>query len=586
MRRFASTPGRAFPAVAVVLALGISSVPARAQDPNVSPCAATSNDPGFAQITVDLNAGTTSGGLPFDVPVRACGQAATGTQTVTLQYLGDKNNPPQVDENCHATSGTWEPATPLRTRPSGTTFRLVVPRLEAQRYYAFCFREEAEVTVEQANAFRRAARKVLDDGLAQTSRADFDEAQSCTLRKQLCNALKQELSADTAIKRGSMFDCESLPADCANAPHDPNDALDGKYLALVSAVFEPQVNAAANRADYARLQFDLTTRLRSLQGNPALERLDAAIANPEDASLATLVRPNAEALALLEGGTEDATTAARGMSATTNPDQALDTTMDPRAAGDAVARYDKLAKDLTTLRDLLARASTAPEVKAKLQDGDDAAIQALTAPTGDLARSSALAFTLQSVAANLETNLAARAAALEPLADKVVTEVVGTSVVDASSSGNFETFQNWYISADAGFVFAPAVDEVVPYIGVNVYLRPVNKNASLRQLGSFRDTFTRRFAFTLGLTTTSIADGGGSRPATREDLFANQSLLLGAGLRITDMIRLGAGALVFKEEDPNPLVSKFDTSVSYYFTISFDLNVARAFGGGLGGLFK
>ena len=62
-------------------------------------------------------------------------------------------------------------------------------------------------------------------------------------------------------------------------------------------------------------------------------------------------------------------------------------------------------------------------------------------------------------------------------------------------------------------------------------------------------------------------------------------MLIGAGLRITDMIRLGGGALVFKKDDPSPLITKFDTAVSYYFTVSFDLNVARAFKGGLGGLF-
>ena len=80
----------------------------------------------------------------------------------------------------------------------------------------------------------------------------------------------------------------------------------------------------------------------------------------------------------------------------------------------------------------------------------------------------------------------------------------------------------------------------------------------------------------------SIAD---SDPQTRDNLFGNQALLVGAGLRMTDTIRLGAGALVFKAKDRNPLNSSFHVATTYYFTLSFDLNVAKAFKGGLGGLF-
>jgi hypothetical protein len=87
------------------------------------------------------------------------------------------------------------------------------------------------------------------------------------------------------------------------------------------------------------------------------------------------------------------------------------------------------------------------------------------------------------------------------------------------------------------------------------------------------------------LTVQSVADGGGGRVQTRDNLFGNQALLAGAGLRITDTIRLGAGALLFKEKDPNPLITRFRVASTYYFSLSFDLNVAKAFKGGLGGLF-
>ena len=43
--------------------------------------------------------------------------------------------------------------------------------------------------------------------------------------------------------------------------------------------------------------------------------------------------------------------------------------------------------------------------------------------------------------------------------------------------------------------------------------------------------------------------------------------------------------MVFKQKDRNPLVSKYSLATTYYLSLSFDLNVAKAFQGGLGKLF-
>jgi hypothetical protein len=113
-------------------------------------------------------------------------------------------------------------------------------------------------------------------------------------------------------------------------------------------------------------------------------------------------------------------------------------------------------------------------------------------------------------------------------------------------------------------------------MGTNIYFRPVNRNAPLRSLGSFRQTFSRRFSLTLGLTLSSIADDT-SAGGTQNDLFGNQSLMLGAGLRITDAMRLGTGAIVFKEDDPSPLIAEEKLNVSYYLSLSFDIDVVSLF---------
>jgi hypothetical protein len=539
------------------------------------PCAAPTADTGFAEVAVNLQDGTIDRVLPFDVPIRFCGGLATGAKRVTLQYVSDRKNPPQVGDDCRGPGGApiaWLPAAPIVGRISGTTFRTVVPRLEAQRFYAFCFRTESEVTPEAAAEFRPIAREALDAGLAPIERGDLTAEESEALRRRLLAALLAQMKSDQAIAPGTLFD--------SRAPH--NDLAD-RFNGRIRQVLEPQLRRNALLQTYATLQFDLKQLLLGLQGDPAVGRLAAALAAPADPNLAALANAFLGALDLMEMAPDATGRAAAGLDPTTAEGETLDATLDPATAGAIAARYEALAKALAGFPDLVRRA-TGPG-GAGLPAGDAEALQPLADPRGPAARASALAATLAGIATNVQASLAARASALDLLASEVALRAVGAQIVDASSTGGFDTFQNYYVSADAGLVGAPELDAVVSYIGVNLYLRPVNKNAPLRQLGSFGKTFSRRFAFTLGLTVQSLADADNGNGPTRQDLFGTQSMLIGAGLRITDMIRLGAGALVFKEDDPSPLITKFDTAVSYYFTVSFDLNVARAFKGGLGGLF-
>lgn len=132
-----------------------------------------------------------------------------------------------------------------------------------------------------------------------------------------------------------------------------------------------------------------------------------------------------------------------------------------------------------------------------------------------------------------------------------------------------ETPGNIYVSADAGLLYGTDIKTAALYIGTNIYFRPVNKRAPLSEKGSF----LRRTAATIGFTVTSIADDN----RTRSDMFGHQSLVLGAGLRLTPSMRAGAGALVFKERDRNPLISRSSVVTSPYVSFSFDLNVGAMF---------
>jgi hypothetical protein len=133
-----------------------------------------------------------------------------------------------------------------------------------------------------------------------------------------------------------------------------------------------------------------------------------------------------------------------------------------------------------------------------------------------------------------------------------------------------ETPRTVYVSADAGVLYASVIETGAVYIGSNIYFRPVNKRAPLGR----NDSFLRRAALTIGFTVTSIAD---ENHRTRSDLFGRQSLVLGGGLRLTESVRAGAGVLLFKEADSNPLITRTSAATTPYISFSFDLDVGSTF---------
>jgi hypothetical protein len=81
-------------------------------------------------------------------------------------------------------------------------------------------------------------------------------------------------------------------------------------------------------------------------------------------------------------------------------------------------------------------------------------------------------------------------------------------------------------------------------------------------------------ALTVGVTISSVAD---ENNRTRSDLFWHQSVVLGGGYRLTSSVRAGGGVLLFRESDPNPLVSRKSAAVTWYTSFSFDLDLLKGF---------
>jgi hypothetical protein len=156
-------------------------------------------------------------------------------------------------------------------------------------------------------------------------------------------------------------------------------------------------------------------------------------------------------------------------------------------------------------------------------------------------------------------------------------EVESTRVVAAVNSTvlSAEINRAAYVSLDTGIAFPWDLGSMVFYAGTNIYLRPVNKNAPLSA------SWLSRLALVVGITTTVKDD---SRRA--EDLRPTEppgegsnSLLIGAGIRVTPSVRISGGALIFRETNPNPLITRKTVVGTPFVALSLDVDLGSALGG-------
>lgn len=145
---------------------------------------------------------------------------------------------------------------------------------------------------------------------------------------------------------------------------------------------------------------------------------------------------------------------------------------------------------------------------------------------------------------------------------------------------SFKARASLYVSMDAGIAVVPAISgsgSIAPYLGINLYLRPVNKDRPLSLDDLCEEPGTdllRRVSLLVGTTVTSVA-----KKDRREGLFGNSGLLLGGGARLTTYVRANGGIMVFHGVSPNPLEDSTSLAVAGFVSGSIDVDVASLFGG-------
>lgn len=589
-------PGRSWVRGWIALAAALLCAPAIA-DPPPAPA-------GIASSLVDFKTGVFDKVLPFDVRVQIYGEVDKDVQRVLVRYL-ETEAEVAVDAECVPRNGGTGKVTEL---PGGVfegdsatggskIFRINLGPLRAQRFYAFCFRLDGPIDEPTQQRLRSRAEEILGAQFAALTSGDFNPAELKAFRTRLRDEIKRELEQnqgkDLAFADGSLF----------SASPDSQELQDRRteFRDLAAPVIQAQLNRNLSLGNLSSRQDDLRQRLVSLRDHPALGRAVALLRAQaqSDAGLAAFVDGHREAFDLLALSPDQLARLARGLDPQAADQEAIAETSSAEEVAAAAQRYQALVANVRPggeadggvgdLVEKIVGAGGRPALRLNgLAAPDVAGVRELLEPTGLLATIATDAAVLANQLDRFARATVKRAQALEALASRAMEIVRATvTVIDATTSGSFDTFQRFFASADAGLLVAPDLDEIVPHLGANIYLRPVNPDASLAELretlGGFGKTFTRRFSLSLALTASSIAETDGLG-RMRDDLFGNQSLLIGAGYRVTDVMRIGIGGLFFKQDDPNPLIDDPKVKVTPYVTLSFDAGFAQNLRG-LGQLF-
>ena len=163
---------------------------------------------------------------------------------------------------------------------------------------------------------------------------------------------------------------------------------------------------------------------------------------------------------------------------------------------------------------------------------------------------------------------------------------------------SFNRRTHFYYSLDFGFSTAffgfgegKTTTSILPYVGVNLYFAPVDKDIPLSYLRysrrreaalkgssscSWFNTLLYRTSATVAITYSTNAFT--SAPSERRGLIGNQALLVGIGYRVKDSFRITMGTTLFYSTN-QPKFTQFDQKLaaSPFIGIAFDWDVRGFF---------
>jgi len=522
--------------------------------------AAFAQDSPLPTVALDLNAGHIVGSLDFDVPVRITGKVANEVNQVALTVSrlermpakpkSGVENPPLCDKPTPiiVSTNSWTRVTGL----AGEAFSIVIPALEPNRYYCLTFSIRRNLGADELKQFSPAAEKVIraafdppgtENGLTDTA-ADQLRRELASTIKSAAKPLVVDFKADTLFDTNVKFEQVRSRFSAAERPR-----LTGQRNVVLGqgninrTVLRQQPQFAGWKGLATTDQF-----FRELQQAALKDENFAKLIEPFQPAMKTVLSwQPADAARLLAG----------------RPDNSAEPPVFDWSGTTIRNRGTAVRATIATLRDardlvasFINRPGGTPQTNVSQND-----LKAL------LASIDTTIGVLGSVQDELDQIAAAvteRERGVTAFIEFVQVEATASSTLLATTVAEFSTRHAQYVSMDLGLGFVPAFDEAFTYIGLNLYLRPVNKQAPLKGW-----QFKRRFALMGGMTLT----GNLAKQNERFNLLGDRMLVAGAGLRFIDSMRIVGGGMFFHKDDPNPIVTKKEWAWSPFMALSIDWDV-------------
>ena len=541
---------------AFALGLSVSMAPGdvAAQSPPVR---------GTASISIDLGSSAIAGVLPFDEPFVLAGVPGPILQELLLHFDVAQNVTRETCKKSYVfqdTAASWK-----RSQFANDSFRLKIPALLPNKSYGFCFRTLSKLSAEDSARFINKARATIQMKarqwvLASASLANIPDdslrALAGVLRRELLSefggryeltipggsilaenpssvaigtafgAFKNPNCQRVGLARGLSYQALADPRDsiptvefpgCLDASTNPAGADRSTVASALdtlrkSTAFAPFIEALATipplrfPEEKTRALVLALWRLRSANaqdlGNVAFGRVSlddprspvAGLAAPLRIVLSSSVAPWRVNLANTAGRLSDALVAGDAVAG------AMAAAVGPRDRARAAASQKAVDEVLTLLRIAVENVALQQDQLRQFID----ALDALNAAGSDIANT-------------------------------VVPTEVTSVVLEGTTFGSYETRARWHISQDIGILYGWHPDDVratEAYAGVNIYVRPVNRNAHVGPLCALVQPL-RCISMTLGTTLGTVAEEGRYR-----GVLGGKAAVVGVGTRIGDFLRV------------------------------------------------
>jgi len=584
-----------------------ASVPAAPAAVGLSPAL----DPGTS-ISFELPRGRFLSPLPFDVQFYLVSPVEDTVTAVSGRYARSCSDALDVTSTKGASLGRAL-FLPASGTPARRSVELSVPALAPNRDYCFAFTltlkpDDAKVRAIVVRELDARLMELYGNEQLLTDGTAFDDFRRAVLSGIRDSAHELQLETGLTLRLtvpNDSFFAEPPPAPGA-APStvpDPRPAIQirpgvqstsinlKERLAFANLLTAQRAKANALALFNNRVSLG-TNEFARLRGMAAFQRIVSQLRANLTQPLVQQRVPSAEALAFAAVAPELDAAQASGVdvdqiASATNPDRAwnpddLDSrVMNLDATIGQLSDFRQLAADLSTsswepLRDI---AGLGPQIGGQANPNAVSATE-FVAVAQQVERIRQALLEARGALANTQTVLTARSGLIASAANAITADIVEVIQVDGTTTAGWETRARSYVSADVGVVWSEPIESFFFYIGANFYLGPVNKKAPLRwsEPGNFR----KRFAFTAGIPINSFDDTQtnatlASGDVTLTGVLGDRPLLLGAGLRLTDLVRVTSGAVLFRVKSPDPLVTDAKLDYSWYLAFSIDWDLRGMF---------